>query len=87
MTASDEVALYVGTTWPTGAHGHLQEFGTAHHAAQPFMRPAWDRNRMNVLATISDDAWSELAKAARRLARRAERGTLGRAARRHLGGR
>lgn len=22
-------------------HGHLQEFGTSHHEAQPFMRPAW----------------------------------------------
>lgn len=22
-------------------HGHLQEFGTVHHDAQPFMRPGW----------------------------------------------
>lgn len=86
-TEPDAVTLYIGTTWPTGAHGHLQEFGTAHHAAQPFLRPAWDRNRMQVLASISDDAWDELVKAARRLARRAERGTLGKSARRQLGGR
>src|SRR5262245_33999006 len=25
---------------------HLQEFGTAHQPAQPFLRPAWDANRM-----------------------------------------
>ena len=26
-------------------HGHLQEFGTVNHAAQPFMRPATRLNR------------------------------------------
>lgn len=80
------VEMFVGPSWPTGAHGHLQEFGTAHHGAQPFMRPAWDANRQQVLATISDDAWHELAKAARRLARQAETGKLSRGSRRHLGG-
>lgn len=39
-TAHDlEALVTVGN--PEVRHGHLQEWGTAHHEAQPFMRPGW----------------------------------------------
>ena len=39
-TAHDlEALVTVGN--PQVRNGHLQEFGTAHHEAQPFMRPGW----------------------------------------------
>lgn len=30
-------------------YAHMQEFGTRHHAAQPFMRPAFDERRRQVV--------------------------------------
>lgn len=50
-----------------------QEFGTAKHPAQAFMRPAWDQGRMGALATIRDDLATEIEKARQRLARKAAR--------------
>lgn len=50
-----------------------QEFGTAHHGPQPFMRPAWDGNRMRTLERIKDDLANEIEKARARLARKAAR--------------
>ncbi|QFS82343.1 HK97-gp10 family putative phage morphogenesis protein [Roseivivax sp. THAF197b] len=35
----NEALVTVGD--PDMRHGHLQEFGTVHHEAQPFMRPGW----------------------------------------------
>jgi len=52
---------------------HLQEFGTSHHAPQPFMRPAWDSGKNAALDGIRDDLASEIEKARKRLARKAER--------------
>jgi HK97 gp10 family phage protein len=31
-------------------YGVFQEFGTAHHPAQPFLRPAFDQHRKSVMA-------------------------------------
>lgn len=49
----------------------FQEFGTEHHPAHPFLRPAWDSNKDKVLEGIKDDLWAEIKKAAQRLARKA----------------
>ena len=67
----DDVEMFIGP----GPHpqAHLQEFGTQHHPAQPFMRPAWDAERMGVLEGLKDDLWTEIEKAAARLARKAAR--------------
>jgi HK97 gp10 family phage protein len=43
-------AVTVGS--PDMRHGHLQEFGTAHHEAQPFMRPAFRLKRAKVMRRI-----------------------------------
>ena len=63
--------MFVGTNNPAGVQ---QEFGNDRHAAQPFMRPAWDAEKMNVLDLISVSLWGEIEKAAQRLARKAAKG-------------
>lgn len=50
-----------------------QEFGTAHHPAQPFLRPAWDANGKGALMSIKDALAEQIEKARQRLARKAER--------------
>lgn len=65
--------VYVGPG-KGGAHGVLQEFGTAHHDAQPFMRPAWDGHKDEALDIIATDLGGEIMKAAQRLAKKAARG-------------
>lgn len=70
------VQAYIGASWPTGAHAHLVEFGTAHSAPNPFMRPAWDATRHEVLETIKGELWDSILRASKRLALKAEKGTL-----------
>jgi HK97 gp10 family phage protein len=53
--------------------GSLQEFGTKNHPPQPFMRPAWDGGKTDLLTGIREDLWSEIEKAAARQARKAAR--------------
>jgi HK97 gp10 family phage protein len=64
-----DVEMFIGPSWPKGAHGHLVEFGTSKMAARPFLRPAWDANKERVLASIGRELWTAIEKAARRLAR------------------
>ena len=42
-------------------HGFFQEYGTVHHGAHPFMRPAFEQHRDKVLTIISATLWRELA--------------------------
>ena len=67
------VVMYVGST---DSKAHLLEFGTFKMRARPTLRPAWDANKHRVLAVLSDEIWFALARAARRLAKRAEAGKL-----------
>ncbi len=50
---------------------HLQEYGTSHHRAQPFMRPAWDANKRQIFDDMRDEMWSEIRKT---IARKKKRG-------------
>jgi HK97 gp10 family phage protein len=66
-------------------HAHLVEFGTKprYHKKsgkfvgqmkpRPFMRPAWDSKKDDVLASFQKIMWGEIEKAAQRLARKAAR--------------
>lgn len=67
----ETVEAYVGVTDQVNAYGHLQEFGTVHHAAQPFMRPAWLATRLMVLQSIRGELADQVKKAAMRAAKRA----------------
>jgi HK97 gp10 family phage protein len=49
------------------------EFGNAHQAAHPHLRPAWDQNVNLVLNNIAQDLAAEIEKSRQRLARKAER--------------
>jgi len=65
------VEVYVGAGPLPQAH--MQEFGTAHNAPQPFMRPAWDANKGTAIETIKSGLWSEIKRVAARAARKAAR--------------
>lgn len=41
-------------------YGYFQEFGTAFHPAQPFMRPAFDTQGRVSLRIIAAEAWAAL---------------------------
>lgn len=77
------VEMFVGPGPDPAAH--LNEFGTGDRVtddgrhigampAQPFMRPAWDQHKMEVLDTIANRTWLEVEKAAARLAKKAAKG-------------
>ncbi len=50
-----------------------QEFGNINHGPQSFARPAWDGKQKEVLEVIKTETWTEIDKAAQRLARKAAR--------------
>lgn len=54
-------------------YGVFQEFGTAHHKAQPFMRPTWDRMQNFLIDMVATTLKEEIDKAVARIARKAER--------------
>jgi len=64
------VITHVGPT-QSAFYGVFQEFGTAHHAAQPFMRPTWDALKNSMLTTIAETLAAEIEKSRARLAKRA----------------
>jgi HK97 gp10 family phage protein len=68
----NSVEAFVGVT-EEAPHGHLQEFGTEHHAAQPFMRPAWDGKKMQVLDRLKTELWKNIARRVRLNAKKAAR--------------
>lgn len=49
----------------------FQEYGTVHHAAQPYMRPAADSEGMNVIGEVRDELTSQIGKAKARIAKKA----------------
>ncbi|KUO53196.1 MAG: hypothetical protein APF82_00995 [Sphingomonadales bacterium BRH_c42] len=66
--------IHVGTSDPAGVQ---TEFGNAHQAPDPWLRPAWDQNKDGALNTISGELGGEIEKAAQRLARKAARRARG----------
>lgn len=68
---TSKVEVHVGAD--TRPQAHLQEYGTAHHRPQPFMRPAWDGNKMRALGSIKRDIEHEIEKSRARAARKAAR--------------
>jgi len=61
-----DVELYVGVANEASAYGHHQEFGTEHHAAQPFLRPAWDANTGRMIDTIKTELWAGIRRQLKR---------------------
>jgi HK97 gp10 family phage protein len=44
-------------------YGYFQEYGTIHHAAQPFMRPAFDAQKQTSLNVVLASLWAAIRKA------------------------
>jgi HK97 gp10 family phage protein len=65
------VEVYIGPG--PAAKGVQTEFGNAHQAAQPHLRPAFDGNVQRVLNGIKDSLADQIEKARARLAKKAER--------------
>lgn len=54
-------------------HGVFAEYGTLHHPAQPFMRPALDANADAAVKIVGTEMGIEIEKSAKRAAARAAR--------------
>lgn len=54
--AKSDTNVHVGAS----GKAHLQEFGTRHHAPQPFMRPAFDAHKGTLVDQIRADMWVEI---------------------------
>lgn len=69
------VTMHIGPGQDPAAH--IVEFGFDDRAAEPYMRPAWDKHKGGVLEGIGDDLWKEIEKAAKRLAKKAAKAAKG----------
>jgi HK97 gp10 family phage protein len=55
------VAVAVGPS-KAGFYGIFQEFGTVHHGAQPFARPAFDQTVQKSLGILAAALWQAIGK-------------------------
>lgn len=70
-----EVAVHIGPTKDGYPQAIMQEFGTVHHAAQPYMRPAWDsEGGMNALRRIIKGMRTHIDRTVARQRKRIARG-------------
>jgi HK97 gp10 family phage protein len=67
------VEVYVGVGGKRGPFAHLPEYGTAHSAPHPFMRPAIDANTGRVIEIFRRELNIEIEKAKERARRKAAR--------------
>ncbi len=56
----DEVASVVWGPVKGFFYGYFQEWGTVHHGAHPFMRPAFDQNVERSVRIISSRTWEHI---------------------------
>lgn len=63
------VALYMGPTRDL-FYARFQEFGTINHAADPFMRPAFDAEAKPTIERIKPLLWAEIEKSIARAAKK-----------------
>ncbi len=54
-------------------YGRLQEFGTVHHAPHPFLRPAFDANRMQAVQAMKKAGERRIAAAVKKAAKGVKR--------------
>ena len=61
------INVYAGTRNPNGVP---REFGTVRTPPEPFMRPAWESNKGQVLESVSEQLAVEIKKTAARAAKK-----------------
>ena len=52
---------------------HIKEFGSITNAAQPFLRPAWDAHKGQLVEQMKTELWGQIDKRSKREARKAAR--------------
>ncbi len=52
---------------------HIKEFGSITNAAQPFLRPAWDAHKGQLVEQMKTELWGQIERRAKREARKAAR--------------
>lgn len=67
VDVSDTDAVVAVGPEKTYFYGFFWEFGWIHHAAHPFMRPAFDGKASESLAIIGRELWASIQKASARL--------------------
>ena len=65
-----EIGISIGFTKPTSRRAHLTEFGTAHSAAHPFMRPAMEAKAGDALDAMGHSLQKGIESEAAKLAKR-----------------
>jgi HK97 gp10 family phage protein len=65
------VEAYIGAG--PAPHAHLQEFGTAHHAPNPFLRPAIDQTGKKTIEIFQEEIRKETDRAVERARAKAAR--------------
>lgn len=66
-----KIELYVGPR--SMPRAIVAEFGSVKQTPKPFMRPAWDAEKKDAVLSIKDILWTEIKKAADRIARKTAR--------------
>lgn len=70
--AKDGITMYAGPG--SLPQAHMQEFGTVNNAQQPYVRPAWDGGKGQLLPGLAQDLKAEIDKTVARRAKRAAKG-------------
>lgn len=60
-----EAGVYISRKLKAGHRWHFEEFGTSKHAARPFLRPAFDEKKMEVLERFKAELSKRIDKAAK----------------------
>lgn len=68
-----QVTVWMGPTREGYPQAMMQEFGTVNQPAQPYMRPAWDAGKGQLLEDLKANLAAEITKTAERAARKAAR--------------
>ena len=71
-----QVTVWMGPTKEGYPQAMMQEFGTVNQPAQPYMRPAWDEGKAQLLENVKTGLGVEIAKVAERAARKAAKKAL-----------
>lgn len=61
QAGSEDVSVGIGPSSRFFFYDSMQEFGTVHHRAQPFYRPALDSEGPKAIKTLADRLWTALA--------------------------
>ena len=82
-SSPNEASVVVG---PDARHWYMKfvEFGTARQSPVRFLTPAFEINKEEAAQLVGEELWKALSASAKRLATKAEQGTLSAAARRAL---